>query len=181
MKRAHLARDIIEILALALVLFLALHFSIQSYQVTNVSMQPTLVSGEHVVVNKLSYLFHPPERGDVIVFHWPLDTTQDFIKRIIGIPGDVIKTDYAHVWVNGVLLNEQPYVSASVNNVAKVWTLGPNQYFVMGDNRPASSDSRDWGVVPRDYIVGKAVFVYWPLSKWKGIDTFPAVFAHVKK
>nr|BBH93949.1 signal peptidase I [Thermogemmatispora argillosa] len=178
LKRAHLARDILEVIALALILFLATRLAIQNYHVENVSMQPTLVDGENVIVNKLAYLFHPPERGDVIVFHWPLDTRQDFIKRIIGIPGDVIRTDSTHVWVNGVLLNE-PYIKAPYNAIANVWKLGKDQYFVMGDNRPDSDDSRNWGVVPRNYIVGKAIAVYWPIDKWQVINTYPAVFARI--
>ncbi len=184
-KRAHLAREIIETVALTLLIFLVIRFAIQSYRVENISMQPSFYSNEYVLVNKTAYLFHDPERGDVIVFHFPLDTSKDFIKRVIGIPGDVITMDSKNVWVNGVKLKE-PYISAPsnpdipLNPAANTWKVGPGQYFVMGDNRPASDDSRVWGFVPRSYIVGKAVLVYWPLKSWQFIDTYPAVFAQVK-
>ena len=182
MKRTHLARDIAETIALTLLLFLVMHFSVQTYHVESISMQTTLNDQEYVVVNKIAYLFHAPERGDIIVFHFPLNTSKDFIKRIIGIPGDVIRTDSTDVWVNNVKLNE-PYInrtSPTLNPEARVWTLGKDEYFVMGDNRPSSDDSRSWGVVPRNYIVGKAVMVYWPLNKWQLLDTYPAVFAQIK-
>jgi signal peptidase I len=178
-KRSHLARDIVETLVLTLLLFLVIRFAIQNYHVQNISMQPTLNSDEFVVVNKMAYLFHAPERGDIIVFHWPRDTRQDFIKRIIGIPGDTVTVDSANVWVNGVLLKE-PYISSRFSASANVWKLAKDQYFVMGDNRPYSDDSRDWGFVPKSFIVGKAVMVYWPFNKWQFINTYPAVFAHIK-
>src|SRR5947209_18759182 len=88
LKRSHLAREIVETVALTLIIFLVIRFAIQSYRVDGVSMQPGLQSDEYVLVNKTAYLFHPPERGDVIVFHFPDDTTKDFINRVIGLPGD---------------------------------------------------------------------------------------------
>jgi signal peptidase I len=143
-------------------------------------MQPGLKNDEYVLVNKMAYLFHAPERGDVIVFHYPLDTTKDFIKRVIGLPGDTISYTSTTVMVNGVVLNE-PYISQKANPLAKnPFVVPANDYFVMGDNRPASDDSRDWGYVPKSYIVGKAVVVYWPLSRWELINTYQAVFAQIK-
>ena len=87
---SHLVREIIETLALTLVIFVVIHFTIQNYMVDGTSMQPNLINNQYVLVNKLAYLFHAPERGDVIVFHWPIDTNKDLIKRVIGVPGDVI-------------------------------------------------------------------------------------------
>ncbi len=142
-------------------------------------MQPGLHDNEYVLVNKIAYLFHAPERGDVIVFHFPLDTSKDFIKRVIGLPGDTITVDSTSVRVDGVLLNE-PYISERANPQGQRWTVPVNSYFVMGDNRPASDDSRDWGYVPRDDIVGKAVIVYWPLGSWELINTYPTVYAQIK-
>ncbi len=143
-------------------------------------MLPGLHTDEYVLVNKVSYLFHAPERGDVIVFHYPRDTTQDYIKRVIGLPGDTVKVDASHVWVDGVLLNE-PYISAAFNPVQpQSWKIPPDQYFVLGDNRPVSDDSRYWGDVPKDYIVGKAVLVYWPTSNWQIINTNSSVYAKIK-
>lgn len=179
MKRSHLAREIIETVALTLIIFLVIRFAIQSYRVSGPSMQPGLNDNEYVIVNKMAYLFHVPERGDVIVFHYPLNTSEDFIKRIIGLPGDTVKVDSTHVWVNGVLLKE-PYISAPANPLAQTWKVPANEYFVLGDNRPVSDDSRDWGYVPKDFIVGKAVVVYWPLKNWEFINTFTTVYAAVK-
>ena len=179
MKRSHLAREIVETIALTLIIFLVIRFAIQSYRVEGVSMQPGLHDNEYVLVNKIAYLFHAPERGDVIVFHFPLDTSKDFIKRVIGLPGDTITVDSTSVRVDGVLLNE-PYISERANPQGQRWTVPINSYFVMGDNRPASDDSRDWGYVPRDDIVGKAVIVYWPLGSWELINTYPTVYAQIK-
>jgi signal peptidase I len=178
-KRSHLAREIVETLALTLLIFLVVHMVIQSYHVDGLSMEPGLNSQEYVLVNKAAYLFHAPERGDVIVFHYPRDTTQDYIKRVIGLPGDTIQTDSTHVWVNGELLNE-PYISMPANPFAKIWKVPPDSYFVMGDNRQVSDDSRWWGFVPKDFIVGKAVLVYWPTNDIEFIKTYPAVYAQLK-
>ena len=179
MKHSHLAREIIETLALTLIIFLVIHFTIQNYQVDGSSMEPGLVNNEYVLVNKLAYLFHPPERGDVIVFHFPQDTTKDLIKRVIGIPGDVIQVSLSTVTVNNVVLHE-PYIKAPVNPTGSEWKVPADDYFVMGDNRQFSFDSRDWGFVPKSYIIGKAVMVYWPLNSWQFINTFPSVYSAIK-
>lgn len=142
-------------------------------------MQTTLTSDNFVIVNKVSYLFHAPQRGDVIVFHYPLDTTRDFIKRVIGLPGDTVMVDSTTVTVNGVTLKE-PYVGTPFNPIANKWVIPANQYFVMGDNRQVSDDSRDWGCVPKDFIVGKAVAVYWPTKDWTIINTYPQVYTQIK-
>jgi signal peptidase I len=180
LKRSHLAREIVETLALTLIIFIVIRFAIQSYRVEGTSMQPGLQSDEYVLVNKTAYLFHIPDRGDIIVFHDPLDTSKDYIKRVIGLPGDTISYTSTTVEVNGVVLNE-PYISEKANPLAKSPFVVPaNDYFVLGDNRPISDDSRDWGFVPKDYIVGKAVMVYWPVNKWELINTYPAVFTQIK-
>lgn len=179
MKRSHLVREVVETLVLTLLIFVVIHFVVQSYHIDGTSMQPTLNSSEYVVVNKTAYMFQQPGRGDVIVFHYPLQPSQDYIKRVIGLPGDHIKTDLTHVWVNGQLLNEK-YISAPANQGTQQWTVPKNDYFVMGDNRPVSDDSRIWGFVPQSYIIGKAVLVYWPVPDWQVLNTFPATYAAVK-
>ena len=130
-------------------------------------MEPTLQNQEYILVNKAAYLLQPPARGDVIVFDYPLDPSEKFVKRIIAIPGDVLSIHDETVIVNNVTLNEA-YVNKSdpFNPFASFdnHIIGPNQYFVMGDNRGNSSDSRQWGIVPRQDILGKAIAVYWPLS-----------------
>jgi signal peptidase I len=179
LKRSHLAREIVETIALTLLIFFVIRFAVQNYVVEGISMQTTLVNNELVLVNKMAYLFHTPERGDVIVFHWPVDTQKDLIKRVVGLPGDTVTTDSTSVWVDGVLLRE-PYVTMPANPIANTWHVPPNAYFVMGDNRQISDDSRYWGFVPKDYIVGKAVLVYWPTSSWQLINTYPQVFSSIK-
>lgn len=180
MKRSHLAREIVETIALTLIIFLVIRFAIQSYRVEGVSMNPGLQTDEYVMVNKIAYLFHTPERGDVIVFHYPLDTTKDFIKRVIGLPGDTIKYDSQTVTVDNIVLHE-PYLSQAVNpKGVDPFVVPPNDYFVMGDNRPVSDDSRSWGFVPNYDVVGKAVMVYWPFSSWELINTYPSVFSQIK-
>ncbi len=175
---SHLVREIIETLALTFIIFVVIHFTVQNYMVDGTSMQPGLNNNQYVLVNKLAYLFHAPERGDVIVFHWPVDTNKDLIKRVIGVPGDVIVIDRTHVRVNGILLTE-PYITAPANPLGYKWVVPPNNYFVMGDNRQVSDDSRDWGFVPNGYIIGKAVLIYWPLNSWRFIDTYTSVYSSI--
>lgn len=179
MKRSHLAREIIETIALTLLIFIVIHFTVQNYLVEGISMQPSLDNSQYVLVNKLAYLFHQPERGDVIVFHWPVDTNKDLIKRVIGIPGDTIVLDSTTVTVDGVKLSE-PYIKLAFNPAGQQVKVPANSYFVMGDNRQFSDDSRDWGLVPKDNIVGKAVMIYWPFNKWQIINTYSSVFAQIK-
>lgn len=179
MKRSHLAREIVETIALTILIFLAIHFTVQNYQISGPSMQNTLHSGQFVLVNKLAFLFHQPERGDVIVFHEPDQPSRDLIKRVIGLPGDRITLDGSTVTVDGVALNE-PYITQKYNPGALNETVPPDQYFVMGDNRPVSEDSRYFGFVPKDYIVGKAIMVYWPLNQWQMLNTYPSVYSQIK-
>ncbi len=179
LKRGHLGREIVETIVLTILIFFVIRAVIQSYRIDGVSMQPSFQTDEYVLVNKISYLFHPPQRGDVIVFHWPIDTNRDFIKRVIGVPGDTITIDSSTVRVNGVLLKE-PYISMNANPVAQTRKLGPDDYFVMGDNRVNSDDSRDWGVLNKKFIIGKATAVYWPTNHWQMVNTFPEVFTGLK-
>ena len=179
MKRSHLAREIVETIALTLLIFLAIHFTVQNYQISGPSMQNTLHNGQFVLVNKVAYLFHAPERGDVIVFHEPDQPDRDLIKRVIGLPGDRITLDGTNVWINGVELNE-PYITQKYNPRAETSVIPSDQYFVMGDNRPVSEDSRYFGFVPKDNIVGKAILIYWPLSQWQMINTYSSVYSQIK-
>ena len=178
-RRSHLAREIIETIVLTVVIFVAIHYSVQTFRVDGDSMKPGLRTDEYVLVNKLAYLFHGPSRGDVIVFHYPVDPNQDFIKRVIGLPGDTINVTPNQIMVNGVTLDEKAYISAPMNATPRIFKLQAGEYFVMGDNRPFSSDSRTWGPVPSNYIIGKATVVFWPLSNWEVIPTYSTVFASV--
>jgi signal peptidase I len=160
--------DIFETILLSLVLFLAINAISARIRVDGYSMEPTLQTGEYVIVNKISYRLGEPERGDIIVFHFPRLPEQEYIKRIIGLPGDEIQIREGHVTVNGVVLNE-PYIKADPSYRGN-WTVPDDSLFVLGDNRNNSSDSHNWGWVPMDFVIGKAVFVYWPPTEWGVIE-----------
>jgi signal peptidase I len=169
-KRYRLVREIIETTVLTILMFLVIRLAVQNFNIDGMSMEPNLHDKELVLVDKWSYLFHAPDRGDVIVFKYPLDPTQDYIKRVIGIPGDVITIHDTTVIVDGVTLKEtyidparqgNPYVFKQISNLL----VPPNNYFVLGDNRGNSSDSRAWGFVPSKNIIGRAALVYWPLQQ----------------
>lgn len=177
-KSTHLIRELIETIALTLIIFLVIRFAAQSFRVDGASMQPGLHTDEFVIVDKMSYLFQSPQRGDVIVFHYPRDTSKDFIKRIIGLPGDTIRVTSTSVIVDGQTLHE-PYISLPFNFENDTWNLGPGQFFVMGDHRDNSLDSRSWGPLDRSFIIGKAVAVYWPVNDWELINTYSSVFAAI--
>jgi signal peptidase I len=177
-KRTHTIRGIIETIALTLLVFLIIRLAVESFRVDGQSMEPDFYNNEYVLVDKVAYLFQPPQRGDVIVFHYPLDIHKDFIKRVIGIPGDTIQTTSTSVIVDGHTISE-PYIHVPFNFQSYTWKLGPNQFFVMGDNRDNSLDSRIWGPLEKSYIVGKAVAVYWPVNEWELINTYPSVFAAI--
>lgn len=164
---------------LALILYFGISFAVQAVHVEGISMFATLDDQDYLIANKIDYRLHAPQRGDIIILRPPTNNSTDFIKRIIGLPGDTIKVDSTHVWVDGVLLKE-PYISSPANPVGQTWKVPSNEYFVLGDNRPVSDDSRDWGFVPKDFIVGKAVVVYWPLKNWELVNTFTPVYAAIK-
>src|SRR5215469_17993629 len=126
-SRSHLAREIVETIALTLLIFLAIHFTVQNYQIDGTSMTNTLQNGQFVLVNRVSYLFHAPDRGDVIVCHEPDDPGRDIIKRIIGLPGDTITLDGTDVWVNGVKLTE-PYIRGKFNPQAETLKVPAESY-----------------------------------------------------
>jgi len=131
-------------------------------------MEPTLRNGEFVIVNKLAYKFGKPAIGDVIVFHFPRDPKQEYIKRVIGLSGDTVNITNGQVFVNQQPINE-PYI-ASPPRYESNWVVPENALFVLGDNRNNSSDSHNWGPVPAENIIGKALLVYWPPNKWGLIE-----------
>ena len=156
-------RDLILSVLLA---FIVIVFLYQAVQVEGTSMMPRLENHERIFINKFLYRFRPIERGDVVVFKYPLDTSKSYIKRVIGLPGDEVSIHDGHVLVNGKPLSE-PYVPPGYLDDQSYPSVrvGPNQYFVLGDHRSSSNDSRVWGTVDRQLIYGKAAFVYWPLSQ----------------
>lgn len=162
-------KDWIVSIAIAIVLaFLIRYFIVELYLVDGPSMRPTLQSAERLVVNKFIYRFRAPERGEILVFHYPRDPSRDFIKRVIAIPGDTIEIKDGRVYVNSTLLNE-PYILSKTRGNYPLATVPEGHIFVMGDNRNNSEDSRfaDVGFVPFDLIKGKAMLVFWPIGQFK--------------
>ena len=124
------------------------------------SMETTLSDGNYILVDKLAYQQNDLQRGDIVIFRFPLDTKQELLKRVIGLPGDVVSINEGRVSINGTSTNE-PYISEMATYTGE-WTVPKGEYFVLGDNRPNSSDSHAWGFVPRENIIGKAAWIYFP-------------------
>ena len=182
--------DLLETVAIALLIFVVLHSSVGNYRVELSSMKNTLFPRDRLVVDRMAYLhlnadqidnkipmveiwnenriFFPlktPKREDIVVFNFPNDPSRDFVKRVIGLPGEMVSIKNGEVFINGLKLNE-PYISAKDSDSMKPILVPQNSYFVLGDNRYASSDSRHWGSVSIDQIVGKVLMRYWPLNKF---------------
>lgn len=169
--------DIIETVVVALSVFLIVYlFLMQPHQVNGQSMEPTFLNKEYLLTDKISYKTRLPERGEVVVFHAPPEagcpkgTGCDFVKRIIGLPGDTVEVKAGDIFVNGFKLEEQ-YLPPGLATQPGAYTsngpisLGSNEYFVAGDNRNHSSDSRVWGPIDFSEIVGRVFFRYWPPGK----------------
>lgn len=158
--------DIMEIgkqLIFAVLLFFLVDSIIDRVRVQNISMLPTFKEGEMLFVNKLAYRLGKVERGDIVTFRYPLDPSLSFIKRAIGLPGDVVEVSDGQVRVNGILLYE-PYIVTPPNYSGR-WSVPPDSLFVLGDNRVDSADSHVWGFVPYSHLVGKVLMVYWPIDR----------------
>ena len=155
--------ELFQTVLVAGLLFLAVNLLTARIRVEGISMEPNLHDGQFVVVNRLAYRWSQPERGDIIVFHFPLNPERRFIKRVIGLPGEEVTVRGGQVYINGELIDE-PYLNAAPRYSGD-WTLGPDEIFVLGDNRNNSSDSQNWGALPLGEIIGKAVLVYWPPSE----------------
>lgn len=165
-----LLREVIETILLTVIIFFAVNFATGRFRVEGNSMEPSMHPDQYVLVDKVSYMLGAPQRGDVVVFHYPLATERDFIKRVIGLPGEAISVSEGVVRINGQPLQE-PYISAPPN-YQNTLTLGPEEYFVLGDNRNSSSDSHSWGPLARPYLIGRAIFVYWPPPVWGLVPSF---------
>jgi signal peptidase I len=161
----HWLRDLLFSVVLAVIVILFLY---QPVKVEGTSMMPTLDDQERIFINKFVYRFHfeKIDRGDTVVFWFPGDPSKSYIKRVIGMPGDRVEVRDGSVLVNGNPL-EEDYVPQEYRDQSEMrpTTVGTDEYFVLGDHRSSSNDSRTWGMVPRRYIYGKAVFIYWPLEK----------------
>jgi signal peptidase I len=160
--------DVFQTVLLSLILFLGINAISARIRVDGLSMEPTLFSGEYVLVNRLSYKLGDPTYGDIIIFHFPRNPQQEYIKRIIGLAGDEVQVRDGQVYVNDILVDE-PYINAAPA-YSGTWTVPEGSLFVLGDNRNNSNDSHDWGWVPMEFVIGKAVFVYWPPTEWGTIE-----------
>ena len=156
-------RDLVISLAISAFIIVFLY---QPVKVEGTSMMPSLEDQERIFVNKFVYRLEPIERGDIVVFRYPRDPSKSFIKRVIGLAGDHIQIDDGRVFVNGKLLQEDyvPSIYADQRSYPEL-VVPPNSYFVLGDHRTMSNDSRDFGPVDAGFIYGKAVFGYWPMDK----------------
>ena len=189
-----IAREILEAALLALVVLIVLQITVRNFKVEGSSMAPTLESGQFLVVDQASFLmfdrerlsravpfwkvaesppefaFDPPERGEIIVFEYPKDDTKDFVKRVLGLPGETVEVRSGTVYVNGEAIWE-PYLQRRDGSSTPQLTLGEREYYVIGDNRRNSNDSRAWGAVPEDHIVGRVWLVYWPWDDIHFVDS----------
>ena len=160
--------DLVETILLALLMFFAINTLTARIRVESVSMKPNLIEGDFVLVNRIAYRLSSPQRGDIIVFKYPPEpNSTPYIKRIIGLPGDQIQIRDSNVYINGNLLAE-PYLMSNTMRGGE-WTVTEDSLFVMGDNRNNSSDSRNWGLVPFDNIIGKAEVIYYPFEHWAAL------------
>lgn len=168
-QRSNLLREIVETALLTAIIFLIVNTATGRFRIEGSSMEPNLHDGEYVIIDKVSYMLHGPERGDVIVFARPGE--RDYIKRVIGLPGDTVEIRSGQVYVNGIAL-EEPYINQPVRQDVAARQVEAGRYFVLGDNRNNSSDSRVIGTVPAADIVGRAWFVYWPPTDWGAVPHY---------
>lgn len=167
--RSNLLREIIETVLLTAIIFLIVNAATGRFRIEGSSMEPNLHDGEYVLIDKVSFMLHLPERGDVVVLVRPGE--RDYIKRVIGLPGDTVEIRGGQAVVNGVIL-EEPYITQPIRVDLAARQVEPDRYFVMGDNRNNSSDSRSFGTIAAKDIVGRAWLVYWPPSDWAAVPHY---------
>ena len=163
-----LVLDILETIILAVVLYFGINAVSARVRVDGFSMNPTLQNGEYILVNKLAYKTGKPQRGDIVVFMFPMNLEEDLIKRVIGLPGESVSVQDGIVSINGTPITE-PYINAAPFYNGE-WQVPEGQLFVLGDNRNDSRDSHQWGLLPIENVIGKAVLIYWPPEVWQVIN-----------
>jgi len=158
--------EILKIVIIALVIVIPIrYFLFQPFIVKGQSMEPNFEDSNYLIVDELSYRFRDPQRGEVVVFRYPRNVSQRFIKRIIGLPGEKIEIEASVVMVDGKILDESEYFPSGVQTLGNIQiSLDENEYFVLGDNRISSFDSRQWGTLPRKNIIGRVYFRAWPIT-----------------
>jgi signal peptidase I len=169
-RRSRWWREVVETAMLIAIVFLLVNTATSRFKIDGSSMEPNLHHGEYVIVDKVTYLFGAPQRGDVIVFQRD-DEQRDYIKRVIGLPGDHIEVSQGQVYINGRPLDES-YINRPTNGQVRARLLGAGEYFVMGDNRSNSKDSRDFGPIQLNTVLGRAWIIYWPPAEWAIIPNF---------
>lgn len=158
-------REAVLTIVFALVIFLVLQVTIQSFIVVGISMEPSFEDGQRLLVSKATYYFNEPQRGDVLIFRPPDTKEGDYIKRLIGLPGETVAVKDGTVYINGTKLKE-PYLKNPPRYTIESIQIPTNHYFVLGDNRNNSNDSHNGWVVPRENIIGKAWLSIWPPDEW---------------
>lgn len=166
--------ELVQTLAMALVLFAVINLVTARIRVDGHSMEPNFHHNDYVIVSRLSYLGGDIQRGDVVVFPYPNNPEEDYIKRVIGLPGDRIAIHDGALYVNDERV-EEPYLAEQMRRGFPEVVIPEGEVFVMGDNRNDSSDSRRWGTLPISDILGKAIFVYWPLDDMHVVQSIPPV------
>lgn len=171
--------ELIQVAAVSLAIIIPVrYFLIQPFYVKGASMEPSFFDHEYLVIDEISYRFSEPNRGDIVVFRYPLDTKQHFIKRVIGLPGETVEVDetgikiYNDTYPNGMSVDESGYLSEGTpaSTMKRTLNLKADEYFVMGDNRGSSYDSRYFGAIKRSDIVGRVWLRGWPFDRWKIFD-----------
>ncbi len=177
-KAVALVLEMIQVLAISLVIIIPVRWLlIQPFYVQGASMEPNFFDHEYLIIDELSYRLREPQRGEVVVFHYPNDPKQFFIKRVIGLPGETVEISEGKVKIyntdhaNGVALNETGYLDQDFTAASQTVTLKPNQYFLLGDNRSSSLDSRFFGPVDYKFIVGRVWVRGYPIDRWKHFAT----------
>jgi|WetSurMetagenome_2_1015567.scaffolds.fasta_scaffold01444_5 signal peptidase I len=158
-------KELLITLLMAAVLFVIFLYVIQRSPVDGTSMVPSLENGQQIIVSRVTYLFHEPQRGDIITLHPPFASPKPFVKRVIGLPGETIEIKSGKVYVNGALLSE-PYIKQSFTYTMPAVKVPEGQYFVLGDNRDISEDSHYFGTIPKKNIIGKAWLSIWPFDRF---------------
>jgi signal peptidase I len=161
-----LVSETLETVLLAAVIWLVVNLATARFVVDGSSMEPNFHTGQLLIVNRLAYRFGTVERGDVIVFRFPGNTADDYIKRVIGLPGETVAVRDGEVYVDGNLLEESYLAPDTTLPYGGEWVVPADNYFVMGDNRPHSSDSRSWGMLGKEFVIGKSWISYWPPQYW---------------
>jgi signal peptidase I len=172
LRRKSFGREILDLFVLIIAIYALVNLASVRFIVDGDSMLPNFQNGNFLIVSRVNYLLGEPEYGDIVVFHYPNGPEEDYIKRVIGLPGDTVEIRDTLVYVNGVHRDE-PYINESCRRQScpnRLWELGAEEYFVMGDNRNRSSDSRSFGSVNRKFLVGEVIARYWPIDEW-GIVT----------